>query len=63
MYGTGIQESSNPQYDSSHLKGSLFIDAKAVNNFWIDDKKVSTFNKEKVHRIRSVSFRYMRVLT
>ena len=54
VFGTGIQESSNPQYDSSHLKGSLFIDAKAVNNFWIDDKKVSTFNKEKVHRIRSV---------
>ena len=33
-------------------KGTLRL--KAVNNFWIDDKKVSTFNKEKVHRIRSV---------
>lgn len=53
VYGTGIQYSSNPTYDSTQFIGSSFIDAKAVNQFWIDNSLVSTFEKTKVHRIRN----------
>lgn len=51
--GTGVQYSSNPSYDSSHLKGLPFIDAYAVMPFFIIPEKVSTFSKSKVHRIRN----------
>lgn len=52
-YGTGIQESKNPQYDSSHLIGKLFIDPKAIENYRIDENKTSSFTQKKVHRIRN----------
>jgi hypothetical protein len=51
--GTGVQYSSNPTYNSSHLKGLPFIDAYAVMPFFIIPEKVSIFSKSKVHRIRN----------
>lgn len=51
--GTGIQFSSNEQYDSTQLKGLPFIDAYAITPFFIIPEKVSIFNKSKVHRIRN----------
>ncbi len=52
VVGTGLQYSSNPTYNSSHLKGLPFIDAYAVMPFFIIPEKVSVFNKSKVHRLR-----------
>lgn len=52
-YGTGIQYSSNETYPSTHLKGKDFVDVYAVNNFFIDESKISEFDKNFVHRIRN----------
>lgn len=51
--GTGIQYSSNPTYNSEHLIGKSFIDVYGVDSFFINQDKVSEFNKKKVHRLRS----------
>lgn len=51
--GTGIQYSKSPTYNSEHLIGSQFLDARGVFPFFIDTSKISTFNKPKVHRIRT----------
>jgi hypothetical protein len=51
--GTGIQYSSNPTYNSEHLKGKLFIDAYGVEPFFINPDKISKFDKSMVHRIRN----------
>lgn len=50
--GTGIQFSSNPNYDSKHLIGKPFIDSYGVSPFFIRPDKVSEFKKAKVHRLR-----------
>lgn len=50
--GTGIQFSSNPTYDSKHLKGRPFIDARAITSFHIDLGKTTVFNENRVHRLR-----------
>jgi hypothetical protein len=50
--GTGIQYSSNPLYDSTHLIGCPFIDSYGVNSFFIDPSKISPFERSKVHRLR-----------
>lgn len=50
--GTGIQYSSNPLYDATHLIGHPFIDSYSVNSFFIDFSKISLFEKLKVHRRR-----------
>lgn len=50
--GTGIQYSSDPVYDSTHLVGCPFIDSYGVTPFFIDPLKISSFEKEKVHRLR-----------
>lgn len=52
VIGTGVQYSSNPTYNSGHLKGLPFIDAYAIMPFFIIPEKISVFNKSKVHRIR-----------
>lgn len=51
--GTGIQYSSKPTYDSKHLKGLHFINAYAIEPFFINPSKIEDFDKEKVHRIRN----------
>ena len=53
VYGTGMQDSSNPTYDSTEFLDCMFIEPRAVNQFWIDNNKVTTFQKHKVHRIRN----------
>jgi hypothetical protein len=50
--GTGIQYSKEPIYDSKHLINYSFIDAHAVEQYFINPDKIEKFTKEKVHRIR-----------
>jgi len=50
--GTGIQYSSNPDYNSEHLIGKDFLDSYGLLSFFIVPEKISTFNKSKVHRLR-----------
>lgn len=51
--GTGIQYSSNPTYNSEHLIGKSFIDVYGVEQFFINQNKISVFDKPMVHRIRT----------
>lgn len=51
--GTGIQYSSNPTYNSEHLLGKLFIDVYGVESFFINQDKISGFDKPMVHRLRT----------
>ena len=50
--GTGIQYSSNEEEDSSHLCGLPFVDTRGLHSFFIDPRRISTFDKKKVHRSR-----------
>ncbi|MFT3949154.1 MAG: N-6 DNA methylase [Agriterribacter sp.] len=50
--GTGIQYSSNPNYNSKHLIGKPFMDSYGLTSFFILPEKVSAFEKSKVHRLR-----------
>lgn len=50
--GTGIQYSSNPDYDSEHLVGKDLLDSYGLLPFFIVPEKISPFNKSKVHRLR-----------
>lgn len=50
--GTGIQFSSNPNYDSAHLIAKPFLDSYGLNSFFILPEKISAFEKPKVHRLR-----------
>jgi hypothetical protein len=50
--GTGIQYSSNPNYNSEHLLGNSFMDSYGLTSFFILPEKVSSFKKSKVHRLR-----------
>lgn len=50
--GTGIQYSSDPIYDSSHLLNKDFIDSYGVTSFFLVPNKISSFDKLKVHRLR-----------
>lgn len=52
-YGTGIQYSSTAKYSSNHLIGMPFLDVRGVDSFFIDPRKISPFDKEKLHRIRA----------
>lgn len=51
--GTGIQYSSNPTYNSEHLIGKSFIDVYGVEPFFINQDKISGFDKPMVHRLRT----------
>lgn len=51
--GTGIQYSSNPTYNSEHLMGKSFIDVYGIESFFINQDKISGFDKPKVHRLRT----------
>lgn len=58
--GTGLEDipkksNSKPKslYDASHLKGRDFIDSRGVSSFFINEDKITPFNKEKVHRLRT----------
>lgn len=51
--GTGIQYSSNPTYNSEHLIGKPFVDVYGVESFFINQEKISDFDKPKVHRLRA----------
>jgi hypothetical protein len=53
IYGTGIQYSQNPTYDSKHLKNHPFIDVHAVESYFINPDKIESFTKERVHRLRN----------
>ena len=50
--GTGIQYSSDPSYNSTHLIGKPFVDSYGVKSFLIESSKVSPFEKSRVHRLR-----------
>jgi len=50
--GTGIQYSSDPGYDSTHLIGKPYIDSYGVSSFFLVPDKISSFEKSKVHRLR-----------
>jgi hypothetical protein len=50
--GTGIQYSSNPLYDSSHLLNKDFVDSYGVTSFYLNPNKIFSFDKLKVHRLR-----------
>jgi hypothetical protein len=53
IIGTGIQFSKKPLYDAVHLHNYPFIDAEAVEPFFINSEKISTFTVNKLHRIRN----------
>lgn len=50
--GTGIQYSSDPNYNSTHLIGKSFVDSYGVKSFLIEPSKIFPFEKDKVHRLR-----------
>ena len=50
--GTGITLSKNGSEDSSHLIGKPFLDSEAVEPFFINTRRISEFNIEKVGRRR-----------
>lgn len=50
--GTGLQYSSKPEYDASHLLGKDFIESSGVKGFFIDPDKIVPFDEPKVHRLR-----------
>ncbi|MBN8643109.1 MAG: N-6 DNA methylase [Flavobacteriales bacterium] len=51
--GTGVQFSSNPTYDATHLFGKPFLDAYGVSSFFINPESISSFAVEKLHRLRN----------
>jgi len=53
VFGTGVQESSNPKYDSTHLCKKNFIEPDAINNYKIDRTKIVPFSKKRLHRLRN----------
>lgn len=52
VYGTGIQFSSNPNYDAQHLMGKNFITSDGIGGFFINPDKIIPFDTPKVHRLR-----------
>lgn len=54
LSGTGIQFSSNEKENSEDLIGLRFIDTYGVSSFYIDENKVTQFQKNKVHRRRDI---------
>lgn len=52
LVGTGVQYSKNEPYNSEHLKGKDFIDVYGVMPFYINNNKISSFNRNTLHRIR-----------
>ena len=53
IIGTGIQYSSKPTEDSSHLIGLPLIDSYSLESFFIDFSKDKDFSKTLVHRRRN----------
>jgi hypothetical protein len=53
IHGTGIQYSKNPTYDSASLNNYPFIDAYAVEPYFVNPDKIGQFAKDKVHRLRN----------
>jgi hypothetical protein len=50
--GTGVKLSNNPEEDSSHLFNKPFIDATSIEAYFINPKKITKFQIEKVGRKR-----------
>jgi hypothetical protein len=52
LVGTGVQFSENPTYNAHHLHSYPFIDVEAIEPFFINPEKISTFSRNKLHRTR-----------
>jgi hypothetical protein len=52
IFGTGVQFSKKPIYDAKHLYNYPFIEAEAIEPFFINPKKISIFTIDKLHRKR-----------
>ena len=53
IHGTGIQYSKNPTYDAKVFHNYSFIDADAVDPYFVNPDKIEKFTETKVHRIRN----------
>ena len=51
--GTGVQYSKNPTYDATAFHTCLFVDAYAIEPYFVNPDKVGQFTVPKVHRIRN----------
>ena len=51
--GTGIQYSKNPTYDATEFHSYPFIDAYAIEPYFVNPDKIGQFTVPKVHRIRN----------
>ena len=51
--GTGIQYSKNPTYDATAFHTYPFIDAYAIEPYFVNPDKIGQFTVPKVHRIRN----------
>jgi hypothetical protein len=52
VYGTGMQYSKNPVYDATAYHGYPFVDAYAIEPYFVNPDKIGQFKELKVHRIR-----------
>ncbi len=52
IYGTGVQYSNDEKENAEHLIGKPFIDTEGVKTFFLDENKISKFDKPTVHRRR-----------
>lgn len=50
--GTGVQYNDGEQKDAHKLKGRTILEAEAIDHFSVDNRKASSFEKEKIHRTR-----------
>lgn len=51
--GTGIQYSKNPTYDATAFHTYSFVDAYAIEPYFVNPDKIGQFTVPKVHRIRN----------
>jgi hypothetical protein len=52
-FGTGIQYSKNPTYDATAFHTYPFVDAYAIEPYFVNPDKIGQFKVPKVHRIRN----------
>jgi hypothetical protein len=53
IYGTGIQYSKTPTYNATQFHAYPFVDAYAVEPYFLNPDKVGQFSRDKVHRLRN----------
>ena len=58
LKGTGVQYNDGDGKDASHLVGLDFLDSDSIDHFLLDITKMSTFQKNEIHRTRDPKLFY-----